>query len=250
MDIKNISIGRKLGELREKNHLTKQQLAEIIGCDPSVLSKVENGQRKKVENYVELYIKALKCDPKIADEITRIIKIAVPDTSALLFNPRLIEELLENYDKVVIPDVIIKELQVIKDKKQGKRSRIAWENLKIISEEKSIIRFPCNEKLKEKNDMKIIEASKKASDCYGSSVDIITKDIDYSALLKGEKNVKAVFVKDFMQIHHNITNMLGLDKLDKTFLDDYSNFTIPEDVDVNEYLPNGKTLIISAIRNN
>ena len=243
-------IGRRLADLREKNNLSQQELAERIGCDPTVISKVESGKRKKIKNHVDEYIQAMKCPKEMADEIMRAVKIAVPDTSALLYNARLIDDLCDKYDKVVVPDVIIKELQCIKDKKQGKNSRKAWEILRIISEDKRIFRYSCDNELREKNDIKIIDAVRRAVNDYGCGADIITNDTDYSALLKGDDDISAIHVKDFIQIHYNITNMLGLDYLDHTYLDDYSNFKIPAGVDINEYLPNGNTLIISAVRNN
>lgn len=242
-------IGRRLAELREKNGLSQQELAERIGCDPTVISKVESGKRKKIKNHVDEYIQAMKCPSEMADEIMRAVKIAVPDTSALLYNARLIDDLCEKYDKVVVPDVIIKELQNIKDKKQRK-SRQAWEILRIISEDKRIIRYSCDNELREKNDIKIIDAVRRAVIEFGCGADIITNDTDYSALLKGDEDIQAIHVKDFIQIHHNITNMLGLDELDHAYLDDYSELTVPAGVDINEYLPNGNTLIISVIHNN
>lgn len=243
-------IGRRLAELREKNGLSQQDLAKKIGCDPTVISKIESGKRKKIRNHVDEYIQAMKCPKEMADEIMRAVKIAVPDTSALLYNARLIDDLCDKYDKVVVPDVIIKELQCIKDKKQGKNSRQAWEILRSISEDKRIFRYSCDNELRDKNDIKIIDAVRRAVDEFGCGADIITNDTDYSALLKGDDEISAIHVKDFIQIHYNITNMLGLDYLDQTYLDDYSDFKIPAGVDINEYLPNGNTLIISAIRNN
>lgn len=243
-------IGRRLAELREKNGLSQQDLARMINRDPSIISKVEGGKRKKIDEYVDDYIRAMKCPKELKDEIMRAVKIAVPDTSALLYNTRLIDALCDKYDKVVIPDTIIRELQNTKDSKQGKKSRNAWEILNIISMDKRIIRYSCNNDMREKNDIKIIEATRRAVNELGCGADIITNDIDYSALLKGDEEILAIHVKDFFQIHYNITNMLGLDELDKTFLDDYSKYNTPLGVDINEYLPNGNTLIISTIRNN
>lgn len=242
-------IGRRLAELREKNGLNQQELADRIGCDPTVISKVESGKRKKIKNHVDEYIQAMKCPKELADEIMRAVKIAVPDTSALLYNARLIDDLCEKYDKVIVPNIIIKELQNIKDKKQGKQSRQAWQILRSISDDKRIVIYSCDSELHEKNDIKIIVAVRKAVNDFGCSAEIITNDTDYSALLKGDEDIKAVHVKDFMQINHNITNMLGLDQIDHTYLDDYSELSIPTGVDINEYLPNGNTLIISTIRN-
>lgn len=242
-------IGRRLAELREKNGLSQLELAAKIGCDATVISKIESGKRKKIKNHVDEYIQAMKCPKELADEIMRAVKIAVPDTSALLYNPRLIDDLCEKYDRVVVPDIIITELQNIKDKKQGKKSRQAWQILRSISEDKRIVRYACDSEAHKKNDIKIIDAVRRAVNDFGCGADIITNDTDYSALLKGDDDIKAIHVKDFIQIHHNISNMLGLDEVDQTYLDDYSDYTIPTGVDINEYLPNGNTLIISVIRN-
>lgn len=243
-------IGHRLAELREKNGLSQAQLADLIGCDQTIISKVESGQRKKIRKYVEEYIQAMKCPMALADEIMRAVKIAVPDTSALMHHPRLIDDLCDKYDKVVVPDTVIKELQNIKDKKQGKKSRQAWEILRSISENKRILCFSCTVDPRDNNDSKIIATVRKAVTTHSCGADIITDDIDYSALLKGDDEITVIHVKDFIQIRHNITNMLGLDELNRLFLDGYSDYQLPTNVDINEYLPNGNTLIISTLRNN
>lgn len=250
----NLSIvGRKLKELREINHLSQKELADRIHCDPTVISKVEGGKRKDIRKYVDEYIKVLNYpEPKeLADKIMRAEKVAVPDTSALLVNPSLIESLCEEYSVVVIPETVIRELQTIKDKRLGKKSRQAWEVMNSIGKNEKVVTLnDVNSPKNVKNDIKIINTARIASQKYNCLVDIISNDADFSALLKGDNTITPLHVHAYMSRRYNISNMLGLISLNRMYLDDYSNAVVPSDVNINEYLPDGHTLIISVVRDN
>ena len=46
-----------------------------------------------------------------------------------------------------------------------------------------------------------------------------------------------------------LVNMKGLVELDKYYADDYSNVSIPDEEEINAFLPDGNTLLISIVRN-
>lgn len=43
--IRNKAIGKRLGELRRRNHLTQGEVAQRLGCTQSLVSKIEAGER-------------------------------------------------------------------------------------------------------------------------------------------------------------------------------------------------------------
>ena len=67
------------------------------------------------------------------EQFLRGEKVAVPDTSALLKNSQLIDKLNKEYSKVVIPKVVVDELDNIKNKNSGSLGRKAWEVIRGIS---------------------------------------------------------------------------------------------------------------------
>ena len=50
------------------------------------------------------------------------------DTSALIKNSQLVDELGEEYNIVVIPDIVIKELDGIKNSNAGALGKKAWKD--------------------------------------------------------------------------------------------------------------------------
>ena len=99
---------------------------------------MEHGQVKDIDTYAELYARHLKylgfdekpeLDPYKAgydkeaaenyrtrlkeffEQHIHIATYAIPDTNAIENNPHIIEELLQKYPKVFVPDTIITELE-------------------------------------------------------------------------------------------------------------------------------------------
>lgn len=227
----------RLKELREKNGCTMADMAKKIdvleglkpgtGMNKSSISRVEGGKtaEKTLLEMARKYCKVFGMSESQTEQFLRGEKVAVPDTSALLKNSQLIDELNKEYSKVVIPKVVVDELDNIKNKNSGSLGRKAWEVIRGISYGSRTILMEYNGDADEDNeDCKIIYIAQEASDTYHCKVDIITEDTDYSAYLKGHESVSALHLREYMATKQDLINMTSkidlymLREADKGFL--------------------------------
>lgn len=251
----------RLKELRETNGCTMDDIVKKInileglkpgtGMNKSSISRVENGKtgEKTLLEMARKYCKVFgMSDPQI-EQFLRGRKLAVPDTSALLKNSQLIDELNKEYSKVVIPKVVVDELDNIKNKNSGPLGKKAWEVLRGISYGNRTILMDYNGGSDiENEDCKIIYIAQNASDIHHCKVDIITDDTDYSAYLKGHESVSALHLREYMATRQKLINMMKLVKINDFYSDSYDECEVPTPEEVNAYLQDGNTLIISTIR--
>ena len=253
----------RLKELREKNGCTMDDMAKKIdvleglkpgtGMNKSSISRVEGGKtaEKTLLEMARKYCKVFGMSESQTEQFLRGEKVAVPDTSALLKNSQLIDELNKEYSKVVIPKVVVDELDNIKNKNSGPLGRKAWEVIRGISYGSRTILMEYNGDADEDNeDCKIIYIAQEASDTYHCKIDIITEDTDYSAYLKGHESVSALHLREYMATKQDLINMTKLARIDAYYADSYEGCEEPTADEVNAYLQDGNTLIISAVRNN
>lgn len=248
---------KRLKELREKNNCTMDEMAQklaVNGIAPnkSSISRVEAGKtsEKTLIETARKYCEAFGMSEEQTNQFLRGERIAVPDTSALLKNSQLIDELNKEYSKVIIPKVVVDELDNIKNKKSGPLGRKAWEVIRGISYgDRTILMGYTGDSDEENEDCKIIYIAQEASDKYHCKVDIITEDTDYSAYLKGNESVAALHLREYMATKQELINMSKISKIDAYYADSYEDCEIPNAEEIDAYLPDGNTLIISAVRN-
>lgn len=247
----------KMKELREKHKCSLEDMVkkikkcEGIIFEKSSLSRAENGERteKTLKEYAIRYCKAFDMSDEQIEQFLRGEKIVVIDTSALLKNVQLIDELNEEYNKVIIPKVVVNELNRIKDNKTSAYGKKAWEILRGISYGDKIVSMEYTGANKNiKNDEKIIFIANEASKKYHAKVDIITNDIDYSVYLKNDKNISALHLEKYMATKQLIINTGRLDMINDFFADSYESMGHLSVDEVNAYMRDGYTLIISTIR--
>lgn len=258
MSTKGIFLGKRMRELREKNGKSSlQAMVDFLIAkgykiyNKSTLSRAESGnaEDKTIEKWAGIYCDVFGMSERQKEYLLRGMKIAVPDTSALLKNAQLIDELGKEYSIVVIPDIVICELNFKKDHNSGALGKKAWEVLRSISYGESVVKMDYSGNDKLNNDRKIIAVAKDASEKYNCEVQIITDDIDYSVSLKGDSVITALHLREYMSTRQQIVNMVKLVEIDNLYADSYDNITPPDKDDINAYLQDGLTLIISAVRN-
>lgn len=257
---------KRMVELREKNHKSISDMADLIGCNKSTLSRAEkiDGQTsyKTVEGFAEDYCKKLGLTKEQTEQFLRGKKIVVTDTSALLKNDQLIDELSEEYSCVIVPDIVVNELDSIKDNNTNGLAAKAWRILQCItnnSQDKggNVISRSYNGNEEDiNNDQKIIKVAMVASDEFNCEVDIITYDTGFSARLSGsDGSVKSLFLLDYLATKQKLTDMHTIKRIDEYYADSYDDIEkklgikIPNAYELNAYLENGNTLIISVVRN-
>ena len=185
---------------------------------------------------------------KQIEQFLRGEKTVVVDTSAILKNIQLIDELNVEYDKVIIPKVVVNELNRIKDFKSSLCKK-AWEVLRGISYGDKIVSMEYTGTNKNiKNDEKIIFIANEASKKYHTKVDIITDDIDYSVYLKNNENISALHLGEYIATKQPIIDTGRLDNIKDFFADTYESLEKIGKDEVNAYMSDGNTLIISTVR--
>ena len=132
-------------------------------------------------------------------------KICIIDTCIILSRPQIINTILKSkrYHKVVVPEVVIKELNYQKD--HGDTDSIrqkAWLAMKTIQEKKdSIIIEQCEKSEDKNNDEKIMWIAKQYS-CKNYIVELLTDDIYFSLNpeLSSCKNISVLLIRDLDKI--------------------------------------------------
>lgn len=259
-----VFLGQRLKELREKNQCTMDEMITRLakvdqkfeGYNKSSISRLEAGKtsEKTLNEFAVFYCRAFSLSDGQTQQVLRGEKIAVPDTSALLKNTHLIDELASEYNKVVIPSIVIDELVNIKNN-HGQRysqglSRRAWEAEKSIKNSEKAITVEYSGDREELNeDRKIIYIAQEVSDKYCCKVDILTEDIDYSAYLKGHTSVSAIHLREYVATKQGLVNMERLLFINEYYSDSYDDIDAPSPDEINAYLPDGTTLLISCVKN-
>ncbi|MDU5596732.1 MAG: ankyrin repeat domain-containing protein [Lachnospiraceae bacterium] len=246
----------RMKELREEYKCSLDDMVKKIQnyegtlLKKSSLSRAENGKtsEKTLKEYAIRYCNAFCMPDEQIDQFLRGEKTVVVDTSAILKNIQLIDELNDEYDKVIIPKVVVNELNRIKDSKSSLCKK-AWEVLRGISYGDKIVSMEYTGKNKNiKNDEKIIFIANEASKKYHTKVDIITDDIDYSVYLKNNENIAALHLGKYIATKQPIRDTGRLDNIKDFFADTYESLEKISKDEVNAYMSDGNTLIISTVR--
>ena len=256
--IKSDFLRKRMVELREKHGKSQKDMADLLFVNKSTLSRVESGNTsyKNILETAKNYCKVLELTPEQTALFLRGDKVVVTDTSALLKNTQLIDELSKEYSKVIVPRVVIDELDNIKDHNINGLAAKAWQILRSISTNANVITKDYEgDSPDDNNDSKIIAIARAASEEYNCEVDIITYDTGFAARLSGDDTVRSLFLEEYIATKQSLTDMNSIKKIDEYYADSYEDIesvlgiTVPHGNDINAYLPNGNTLIISVVRN-
>lgn len=244
-DGKNVIISKKMKEIRLSKGMTQGDVANKLHIDRSVYAKYETGKLAPTQERIQEFANIFNIE---INELEKCVSAVIPDTSALLKNKRLLTMLLEDFDLVIIPDTVLNELDYQKD--NGRNKKIAWQVMMTIDEYRTRFRerllFERSSHFKqEKNDAKIIELAEYLNKKLNKIIYLIHDDIGMS-LSYGN----SILLKDYIAKRSNNTNYATFLALDEEYehLEAFQKM-IP-DLDLNMYLPDGMTLLISCIRCN
>lgn len=248
-----ICLARRMKELREKNGVSMDEMAKLLNKgNKSTVSRVESAKvsESSTLEFAKKYCNIFKLDEKQTENFLRGARVVIPDTSALLSNPQLINLLNKTYGTIVVPDTVLYEINKLKNYGNTTISRKAWEVLSDMGNKNNDIVswFYGGDNSEANNDMRIIWVARDVARFYNCRVDIISNDVDYSAYLRGSEEVKAVHLAEFMANSQDLPSTRHLEEIDQYFALNYDDIDPPNEHEVNAYLPNGNTLIISTIR--
>ncbi len=259
-EIDYVSLGKAMRQIRTAAGMKQEEAAEIFHVSRTVYTKYETGTVKPSQEGLEAFAKRFNVS---FEELLKKVSIAIPDTCALLKNKRLVHMLLEDYDQVVIPSTVMMELsyrKAIKDIPQDRKtSKVAWQVLasidSYIQDNPDRIRREDNDgyKIPESvpdvrnmiNDYKVMALAKDLEKKVVGDVIIIHDDVDFS-LYDG----KAMKIDDYVAKRSKLIDYTSIIDLDLEFnhLEYYKK--IVSTLDLNAYLPDGMTLLISTIKCN
>ena len=264
-DITNDTLGVNIKRLRKEKGMTQDEVAKAVYTTRYNILRYESGKMTPSSEVIERLEKALGVP---TGSLAQKVAIAIPDTSALLRNKRLINLLLESYSCVIIPDIVSLELSGFKGMRttqsssaQNKRNKkIASQVMSMIEEyevkykgrvlRKSTKHYNVggNMGISEK-DQRIVELAKDVRKQTSRIVDIIHVDKDYAHLV--DETVNAVYLEEYMarrsKLDGNYQLVLDFDKV----FDHLERYDVAaQKMDLDAYLPDGMTLLISCIRCN
>lgn len=176
-------------KLREEKGISQAQLAKEINISrPSVSS----WEQEKGEPSIDCLIKIAKVLGVTVDMLVgntfESKTVVVVDSSVIMKRPMIIDELVEKFDDVIIPDIVFAELNRLKDRGVGgNRGWLAMANLKRHLDEKSVIYTNCPPS-DEINDVRIMKvAINRARESSIDRVYVFSDDIYFSIEIAEKK---------------------------------------------------------------
>lgn len=250
------TIAKNIKETRESMNMLQQELADKLNITRPVISNWENAKSEPSSTQL------LKLADIFGVSTDRLLgrnldskNIIVVDTSALIKKPFLPKELVEKFDEVIVPDVVISELNNIKDKKD-KNSQAAWLIMSTIKNLGEKIINSKSDKSIKNSDEKIADIAKtKAKQNPNDKVYMLSDDIYFQFLIRDINNIKVItpneyfrdFGKDDKFDRSKSLEFLSLVKNNKFTKLEHFNL---DNINVNIHDPiTGLTPLITAIRN-
>ncbi len=246
----DVFLCERLKQLRIANKRSMEEMARLLGfSNKSNISRVESGKmsKSKLLEYVDLYCKALKLSEEQKNLLLRGEKIAITDKSVLFARPRIVDELNEEYNKVIIPDFVVDELDRL-NSRDPKLSKKAWQIKSSITWGKKTICMKYEGK-EDELDNQMVGIAKQALDEYGCEIHIYTdnlKNTQYTKI-KGNEKIKVYDLSDYTATKQNLLNINQLNEINEYYGEDFEKFGKIDSNLADAYLPNGQTLIISAV---
>lgn len=178
--------GNTFKEHREARGLTQQSIADKMHLTRPVISNWERGQSEpnasqliKLAQFYQVTVDAL-----VGNSVERLTTV-VMDTSSLLKRPSYLQELCEVFNRIVIPDIVIAELNHQKDKGKPQVKQKAWLVMMNIDQLRDSISIPASRSDKGNNDEKIMAvAAQCAKNEPTSDVYVLSDDIYFKHLTR------------------------------------------------------------------
>ena len=194
------TIAKNIKETRESMNMLQQELADKLNITRPVISNWENAKSEPSSTQL------LKLADIFGVSTDRLLgrnldskNIIVVDTSALIKKPFLPKELVEKFDEVIVPDVVISELNNIKDKKD-KNSQAAWLIMSTIKNLGEKIINSKSDKSIKNSDEKIADVAKtKAKQNPNDKVYMLSDDIYFQFLIRDINNIKVITPNEYFR---------------------------------------------------
>lgn len=254
-------ISAKIKQLREDNNLSQEDLAKKLNITRPTLSKWENGLSEPSSSQLAQIGELFNVSTEVLlGNAQKSKNIIVVDTSIFIKTPIIIEELVEKFDEVLIPDIVIQELNNLKDRGYHNVKQKAWlamVNLEKYRENPKVIITEAKYSDDDNNDTKIANVAKaRAKKSLYDKIYMYSDDVLFGFLISGFSNLESITPKKYEEIFRDDQTNYNVFETQQ-FTDAVSNKNIKAvmnfnltDIDVNRIeSSSGMTPLIIAIRN-
>ncbi len=199
MENTNDYVAGSIRRLRTGAGLSQDEFAAKIGVARPTISNWENG---KIVPTTEQLIKLSRTFNVTIDSIVGITvpyqNWVVPDTSALLNRPRLITDLYGKFDRIIIPEVVVSELNYQKDRRKNNSAWLVMSEITNLRKEQgSRIEYRGCRNPGRINDDTIIQTAVEASlSIQGVAVYVLSNDI-YFQMRRDIPNVTFLNMEEY-----------------------------------------------------
>jgi transcriptional regulator with XRE-family HTH domain len=191
-------IAANIKRLREEKKWSQKDLATKMNIARPTVSKWENQQSEPTSTQLANLAKIFNVSTEIilGNKDKETHKVIVVDTSIFIKRPQSINEFIDIFDEVIIPDIVMAELNHLKDNKHSKVNKMAWLAMvsinKYMSDSKLVI-AKTDVKNKEINDKKIAGvAIDRAKTSLRDKVYMYSDDIYFSFIIEDEPNLEVI----------------------------------------------------------
>ena len=201
----NMDLGKRILGLRTKKKMSQSELADLVQTTRTTVSKWENGDSEPSASQLKMIADTfgVSIDYLCGNMDSIGEAICVLDTCIILNRPRAIDLLIKSklYSKIVVPDVVVQELNYQKDHAKGSMKQRAWLSMVTVENNKSSISIDKTIFNKnEVNDDRIMAVAKNyALASANNKVDILTNDV-YFSLKYQTFGIKNLFIKSFNDV--------------------------------------------------
>lgn len=202
-------IADNIRKYRLEKKWSQDDLANKMKIARPTISKWENAQSEPSSSQLAELSEIMGISPEVllGSSSKKPQKVIVLDTSVLIKKPVVINELIETFDEVIIPDIVINELNYQKDKKPkrsvNQRAWLAMANIqeKIDNKNPKIKVCTIEYGQEDDNDQKIARIAKqRASLSIKDQVYIYTDDIYFKFLVENYSNLTVVTPKNYEEL--------------------------------------------------
>jgi transcriptional regulator with XRE-family HTH domain len=254
-------IGENIKALRETGSLSQEDLAQRMNMARPGISNWENGKSEPSSSQLVQLSKIFNISlDMLVGNSHESLTVAVVDTSVLMKRPVLIDELIQKFDEVIVSDIVVSELNNLKDGNNNRKKQRAWlamVNLQKRIDDKSV-KYAVSTKKDGKNDERIMAvALARAQESFTDKVYMFSDDVWFSFLVKEQKqsNIESLTFVIYDEQFKDTTNydpiktqnFFSLVKSKK--LNEAKKFDL-QSVDINKVdAESGFTPLIQAVRN-
>lgn len=252
-------IGSNIKSFREDNNWSQKDLAEKLSVARPTISNWESGKAEPSSSQLTRLSKEFGVSADMILGISSTSKrVVVVDTSALIKRPALLSELNGSFDQVIVPDIVISELNNLKDsKKKPAIKQKAWLVMSWINNEKTSITISKNEKATGNADEKIADVAIRCARAKPhDEIFVLSDDIYFQFLVESYNSITAITPADYSRDFTNVDTTKYDHLRSIEFFEAVYNKELKvvkslysREIDINFYDPDtGLTPLIGAVR--